>query len=133
MRILELFLKAYGPFTDCRLIFDQGPRGLHIIYGPNEAGKTSALRAVRDMLYGIPERTSDGFIHSNDQLRVGGRVGLSNGSELAFLRRKGRKRTLLTFDDSGTLEDSLLDPFLAGVSREVFETLFAIDHEELVR
>ena len=44
MKIRKLFLKAFGPFTDSTLDFS-GPANVHLIYGPNEAGKSSALRA----------------------------------------------------------------------------------------
>ena len=39
MIIRELNLVAFGPFTDRTLVFDQNMDGLHIVYGPNEAGK----------------------------------------------------------------------------------------------
>ena len=54
MKILELALHAFGPFTDAVLDLSAGQEGLHLIYGPNEAGKSSALRALRQALFGIP-------------------------------------------------------------------------------
>ena len=53
MRIDELNLAAFGPFTDRLLAF--GETGLHIVYGPNEAGKSSALRGLKALLYCIDE------------------------------------------------------------------------------
>ena len=44
MKLLTLNLKAVGPFTDLVLDLSGGEHGLHLIYGPNEAGKTSTLR-----------------------------------------------------------------------------------------
>ncbi len=132
MRILELYLKAYGPFTDVRIFFEESLSGLYIIHGGNEAGKSSALRALTDFLYGIPERTRDGFLHGNDELRIGGRICLRDGQERSFIRRKGRKNTLLTADGH-PVEDDELTPYLAGVSRDMFTTMFGIDHDELVR
>ena len=41
MRLRRLDLKAFGPFTDRTLEFDSKEPGLHIIFGPNEAGKSS--------------------------------------------------------------------------------------------
>ena len=41
MKVIELHLAAFGPFTDFRLDFQEV--GLHILYGPNEVGKSSAL------------------------------------------------------------------------------------------
>ena len=54
MKFLDLRLIAYGPFRDAKLAFEPDPLGLHMIYGPNEAGKSTALRAVKGVLYGIP-------------------------------------------------------------------------------
>ena len=132
MELRELNLIAFGPFTDRTLRFEQSPGGLYIIYGPNEAGKSSSLRALKALLFGIPTRTTDNFIHPHGDLRIGGCLRDSNGRELHFVRRKGYKNTLLT-PEGEPLDDTVLNPFLGGVTAELFGSLFAIDHEELVR
>lgn len=130
MRIDKLNLAAFGPFTDQVLVFAEN--GLHIVYGPNEAGKSSALRGLKSLLYGIDERTLDNFLHANDKLRIHGLLRTTEGKELALVRRKGRKNTLLT-PDSEVLDEQMLAPFLQGVTAELFETLFGIDHQALVQ
>ena len=70
MEIRQLNLAAFGPFTDRALAFDQEVGGLHIVYGPNEAGKSSALRGLKALLYNIDERTPDNYLHANDKLRI---------------------------------------------------------------
>ncbi|MEJ2404540.1 MAG: AAA family ATPase [Candidatus Thiodiazotropha sp.] len=129
MKVSELNLVAFGPFTQKRLSF--GKTGLHIVYGPNEAGKSSALRALKSLLYGIPERTTDNFVHANDRLRIAGRLLSDDGTELIISRRKGRKNTLLGSEDE-VLDEQVLAPFLQGVTIELFETIFGIDHQALV-
>ncbi|MCM8883209.1 MAG: AAA family ATPase [Candidatus Thiodiazotropha sp.] len=129
MKVSELNLVAFGPFTERLLSF--GKTGLHIVYGPNEAGKSSALRALKSLLYGIPERTTDNFVHANDRLRIAGILLSDDGNELRIARRKGRKNTLLGPDDV-VLDDQVLAPFLQGVTAELFETIFGIDHQALV-
>ena len=130
MIIEELNLAAFGPFTDRVLAI--GETGLHIVYGPNEAGKSSALRGLKALLYGVDERTLDNFLHANDKLRIHGLLRTSDRQELAFIRRKGRKNTLLT-PDGEVLDEQALVPFLQGVTAELFETLFGIDHQALVQ
>ena len=132
MRIQQLHLKAFGPFTDRILTFNSDHPGLHIIFGPNETGKSTALRALKTLLYGFPERTADNFLHPNDQLSVGGRLINAEGTDITFLRRKRRKSDLLG-PDGESLDDSVLDQFLHGIEREMFETLYGIDHEALVQ
>ena len=133
MKIIELKLLAFGPFTNKILELGDGQEGLHIIYGPNEAGKTSSLRALRQMLYGIDTKSSDNFIHSYEKLRIGAILRRTNGSRLEFVRRKGRINTLRTLDDETLIDESELKSFLGGVDEDLFTTMFGIDHANLVK
>ena len=130
MKIRALNLAAFGPFSERELVFDEV--GLHIVYGPNEAGKSSALRGLKALLYGIDERTLDNFNHANDKLRIYGHLQNADDRELAFGRRKGRKNTLLS-PDGEALDEQALAPYLQGVTPELFESLFGIDHQALVQ
>lgn len=132
MRIRRLELTAFGPFTDKVLEFPGEQPGLHVIYGPNEAGKSCTLRALKSWLYGFDERTRDNFVHANDQLRVAGLLENGEGNELYFARRKKRKADLL--DAAGNpLEAGLLAAMLHGIDREAFDELFGLDHDTLLR
>lgn len=131
MKLLDLHLLAYGPFTDYHLDFAAGREGLHVVFGLNEAGKTSALRALRALLYGIDERTNADFRHDKSALRIGGHFRGADGSELQCYRRKGRKNTLLDGKENPISEDHLIR-LLGGVNEPLFEQLFGIDHEALV-
>ena len=132
MRIKQLNLIAFGPFTDQTLVFDSKGPGLTIIFGLNEAGKSSSLRALKSLLYGIPERTPDNFLHPNDQLLLGGSLKADDGEQLTFLRRKRRKTCLFDSHDN-PLGPEALSPFIRGIAQDEFETLYGIDHEALVR
>ena len=132
MELCRLDLTAFGPFTDHRLDFESSGAALHIVYGANEAGKSSALRGLKALLYGIPTRTADNFIHAHQQMRVAGCLRSQHGEELDFMRRKGRKDTLLSVEGD-PLDPMALKLFLQGVSADFFESLFGIDHSALVR
>ncbi len=132
MRIKRLDLRAFGPFTDRLLDFSSDFPGLHIVYGANEAGKSSCLRALNSLFFGIPVRTDDNFIHPYDNLLIGGRLDDEEGREITFFRRKKRKADI--FDEyDNPLDQSFIDPFFSGLEREMFEALYGIDHEALVR
>lgn len=131
MRIKCLELKAFGPFTGRTIEFDSREPGLHVIFGPNEAGKSSSLRALKALLYGFPERISDNFRHANDQLLVGGCLEGTDGRELAFYRRKRRKADLLD-PDGNPMDSGTLATFLHGIEPALFESLYGIDHKILV-
>ncbi len=133
MRIDRLDLLAYGPFTEQSLDLADGDYGLHLIYGDNEAGKSTSLRALIAWLFGIPARTNDNFLHSNSQLRIGGKLRLSDGTTIEFSRKKGNKDTILKYGTNEPLDDSILTPFLpAGIDENIFTKLWGIDHGRLI-
>jgi uncharacterized protein YhaN len=133
MKILSLNLKTVGPFTGAALDLSAGEQGLHLIYGPNEAGKSSALRALSYLLFGFPYTSADNFVHPNEQLRVGGKLRLESGDELQFIRRRGKGKTLRALDDSTVVPDDRLVGFLGDLNLESFRTLFGIDHARLTQ
>jgi uncharacterized protein YhaN len=104
-----------------------------VIYGPNEAGKSSALRALRHLLYGIPGQSADDFLHPYAKMRIGATIQAGNGDRLEFIRRKGRGNTLRAADDHTVVEDATLHQFLNGVDADLFETMFGIGYPDLVR
>jgi len=132
MKLKQLHLKAFGPFTDQTLTFNSDVPGLHIIFGPNEAGKSSSLRALKALLYGFPQQTPDNFLHNYDQLLVGGCLENSAGDEICFQRRKKRKADVID-EEGNPLDTGVLTPFLKGLEPEIFESLYGIDHDTLVR
>ena len=133
MRIDRLDLTAFGPFTDISLNLSEGASGLHLIYGDNEAGKSTSLRALIAWLFGIPSRTNDNYLHLNPQLRIGGRLRISSGEVVEFVRRKGTKRTLLDPGTDATVDDSVLSLYLPrGIDENLFTKLYGIDHVGLV-
>ena len=94
MRFDQLNLPAFGPFSDFSLKLPSSKYDVHLIYGANEAGKSSLLRAIRHLFFGIPTRTTDNFLHPNAKLLIGATVS-QEGEQLTFLRKKGSKNTLL--------------------------------------
>ena len=131
MKILDLRLIAFGPFTGRVLDLSAGNHGLHVIFGPNEAGKSCALRALHALLYGIPVQTNDAFLHPYGELRVGARLRLSSGDEIEFSRRKANRGSLLGPGDA-RLDDRALDRFLDGVGPDQFRMFWGIDYARLV-
>ncbi|WP_029015032.1 ATP-binding protein [Niveispirillum irakense] len=130
MRIDRLDLEKYGHFDGYSLDLS-GEARLHIVHGANEAGKSTALAAICDLLFGVPERTRLGFRHGNAALRIGASLRKPDGDVLDIKRRKGRTRTLLAGDGITELPDGLLAPLLGGIDRGDFERLFGLDHPRL--
>lgn len=142
MKIARLLLQAFGPFTDTELDFAGNgvhpAANLHLIYGPNEAGKSSALRAMLDLRFGIPLRSPDDFRHPSNQLRIAGVFVDDQGAEIGLTRRKGRGDTLSRFDaaagqpanppEAGRELENILT---GGLERKDFEAMFGLNHIRL--
>ena len=127
MKLLDLTLDNYGPFAGLKLEFDPQAQ-VHIVYGANEAGKSSALAALGDLFYGA-RREKISFLRPKD-MRLGATVRGRNGQILQFARRRGDKNTLL--DASGAaLPDDALAPFLGAATREIFQRAFGLDSASL--
>ncbi len=133
MKILKLNLTAFGPFTDVSLDLSNDQKGLNIIYGPNEAGKSSSLRAIADFFYGIHAQTSEDFIHPYKKLRIGAQLRHSDGTVLDLLRRKANQNSIRLSDDITPLDERKLHRFLGDVDRNLFQSMFGITHERLRR
>jgi uncharacterized protein YhaN len=131
MRLRKLDLERYGPFTGRSLNFRSDAK-LHIVYGPNEAGKTCALAAIIDLLFGIERQTRHDFLHEGRELRIGATIIGRNGTSFAFRRRKGNRATIIDAGDE-PLGDDALAPHPGNITREVFCNAFGLDAEALRR
>jgi uncharacterized protein YhaN len=133
MKIKRLDLLFFGPFTNRTLDFSDGNPGLHVVLGPNEAGKSSTLRALKAWLFGIDARSQDNFIHDYRQLRVGGILETSGGQQISCVRRKGNKDTLLDAETEQPIGDNVLSNLLPGLDEKLFSQLHGIDYQGLLQ
>ena len=113
------------------MTFPSGGPNLHLIYGPNEAGKSTALRAIGGFLYDIELQTRDDFIHEKSDLRVGARLRHSSGAERAFVRKKGKPGTTLLDTSGRPIDESELKSWLSVADRDLFRQMFGLSHEQL--
>jgi exonuclease SbcC len=139
VKIARLYLNAYGAFSD-RILDFSGDANFHVIYGSNEAGKSTTLRALTGLLFGIDDRTADNFVHPHPQLRIGATLFTEQGERLSIMRRKARKQTLFALDEAtGTeltdqpLSDDVLSRLLGGLDKALYHSLFGLDMEGLTR
>lgn len=131
MRIDALRLHAFGPFTEKTLDFGAADKRLHVVFGPNEAGKSTLLRALNVLLFGFSHQYSgDAQVHAPKDLRVGACLRLEGGTILDVTRFKRRKNDLV--DASGqALDQHRFLARLGSVGPELFTQMFALDQEKL--
>ncbi|HEY2155211.1 MAG TPA: AAA family ATPase, partial [Isosphaeraceae bacterium] len=132
MKVVRLDLRAFGPFTDVALDFPADGPGLNLIHGPNEAGKSTALRALLCLLFGFPHQKEDDFLHEAKRQRVGATLRSAAGDELTVVRRRGRLKDLRGGDDETIVDASELSRHLAGVDRDRFNRLYLCGLDKLI-
>ena len=132
MRFERLFLRAFGPFTNQEIDLSGGaPGGLHVIYGPNEAGKSTSLRAVSAFLFGMPHVSPDAHLHPSNRLNVGA-ILESEGRRYELTRLKRRKDALVDVDGHPLSVDPL-PALLGNLDEGSFSARFGLDQAVLER
>ncbi|MGE6785582.1 AAA family ATPase [Ensifer adhaerens] len=132
MRLSALDLVRYGKFTDRRLDFGDGVPGtpdLHIVYGPNEAGKSTLFSGFLDLLFGIEHSSPYGFLHPYATMRVGGTIEAAGRIDRAF--RIKRKTNSLIGPDDQPLPDNLFSGALGAIDRDTYQMMFSLDDESI--
>jgi uncharacterized protein YhaN len=129
MRLRRLDLTRFGHFTDRSV--DLGPAqpgksDFHIIYGPNEAGKTTLMEAYLRLIYGFPIRSDGyGFKHALNTLQVGGLIEI-NGVATELVRLKKTANSLQ--DKHGdAIPEAILQGCLGGIAQDDYRKLFCLD------
>lgn len=139
MYIKELQIDGFGALAGLSCAFEAP---VTVVYGPNEAGKSTLLRFIRSVLYGFanrgqPEERGEPVFGG----RHGGRLVLrSDGQELVLERyadvavRRGGAAAVLR-DANGAefpLSQAELERrLLGGVSERLFRQLFAVTLDDL--
>lgn len=126
MKILRVTFRTFGPFTETTLKFPAAS-GLSIVQGRNEAGKSSALRGLHNLLFGFPSQTPDDFRFPYRQFRIEAEIEGPGGQMLHVVRRKGNKDTLRAADDREVIPESRLKSLLGQLDEQQFDNLFGMD------
>ncbi|MCX5756942.1 MAG: AAA family ATPase, partial [Candidatus Hydrogenedentes bacterium] len=147
MRIRTIAIDGYGRFQN--RVFDLAP-GLHIVFGPNEQGKSTLRAFIGDMLYGQKRSPSQRLYHEDNELRCpwaspdayGGRLTYvldNNRSFEVFRRFDRRNESVQVFDRTHGCDitaqfeqlrnrELLFAQEHLGLSKEVFLSAATISH-----
>ncbi|SNT75873.1 AAA family ATPase [Paracoccus seriniphilus] len=132
MRLRQLSLDLFGQFSGKTYDFGAATPGkpdFHIIYGPNEAGKTTTMEAFLRLLYGFPHRDGYDFLHQRKNLRVSGVLDI-DGQSHDLVRLPKRDGSLV--DGSGNaLPEMILQNALGRLSLDDYRTLLCLDDETI--
>lgn len=128
MRFSKIHLAKFGMFTDT--VLEVSSVGVNVIVGKNEAGKSTAMAAITQLLYGIPQQSTHDYVHKYSDFRIGGVLVGESGIPLEVYRIKKNGPSLRSASDD-TIGDDVLRDLLSGVSEDVFTQVFSISHDEI--
>lgn len=131
MKIKELHIYGYGKFADKKISFSD--HGIQVIYGLNEAGKSTLMSFIHSMLFGFPVKQ-----HPDKRFepKAGGKYGGALIIECEIYgtvkveRVKGRAAAgdvTLYFQDGRTGGDKELAEILKGTDRPTYQAIFSFD------
>lgn len=137
MRILELQIKNFGKFSNKTIRFHDG---INILYGKNEAGKSTIHSFIRAMLFGMEKARGRAAKYDEYSLRepwenpgyFAGVMRFESGGKIFRLERsfhKREKKASLICETDGeelSVENGDLDVLLEGLSETAFLNTFYI-------
>jgi len=130
MIIRELHIDGFGIFNGFSI--KNLDKGINILQGENEAGKSTLLKFFKYTLFGYPrfkdQRMPPVFGGSH-----GGRIVaiLSTGMEVIFERR-GDDKIALFYDSKNSNNETQWLQFLGNATRDIYENVFAFSLDELL-
>ena len=134
MRLNELHLIRYGNFENAEIVFpvtEPGSPDVTVVYGPNEAGKSTAFHALLEVLFGFRAGAHPyAFRFERSDLLVGAELHLT-GRGATVLRRNSKRSQSLLDTDNRPVADAILASALHGLTREEFEERFSLDERGL--
>ncbi|MCX6026871.1 MAG: AAA family ATPase, partial [Chloroflexi bacterium] len=131
MKIRSLRLAPYGAFQVVDLSLSEG---VSVVYGPNEAGKTTLLNAYADLLCGISRQTSMAFMAPRAHLRICARLALDDGKVLRVVRMPSNApNDLLDAETETPIPPERWAALVGALDHDRLRTQFGIDHARLVK
>lgn len=133
MRLKQLIIDAFGRFSG--KVFDFGaPRegcDFHIIYGHNEAGKTTLMAAYLRLLYGIPKNEPYASFHNGRKNLKISAVLEENGKTRFISRAPQGNSSVLTDKDRKIIAQAELETCLRGTNLQQYKNLLCLDDETI--
>lgn len=123
MEITKIEIFGYGKLSHQEFTFNR----FQAILGSNEAGKTTMINFMKDMLFGFTKRKSTHPYAPKDKSEMGGKIFINVDNIIYIVERVEGKNggDLKITDDKGTeLPSEMLKKVLGPINRNTFDNLF---------
>lgn len=134
MKITELDIDRFRIWRS--LLLKLNPNGLNVIYGPNEAGKTTLMKFVRSVLYGFePLSEEPAWQRPEDDIPWKGALRCEHSGRTWRVSRRAHQTHRGQVRISGAPDDlsksQALQVLLSDTSENIFADVFAVGVREL--
>ncbi|WP_458117866.1 AAA family ATPase [Bacillus sp. PK6-026] len=125
MNIHAIHIYGYGKFAN--QTFRLSPSNLHLVYGLNEAGKTTLMSFIESVLFGFPKtkryEPKTGVIYGGML-----EVGHPDLGQIRIERTAGKpERVTVYLEDGSTKPEGFLNELLSGVDRQLYKAIYSFD------
>lgn len=128
LRVERLHVQGFGHFSGYELALRPG---LNLLFGPNEAGKSTLLAFLRGMLFGFDRKGRSEPRYEPELGAQAGELLVETGTGSLVVRRRARVAVKVLDVEGQEVDASRLDEALAHVSRDLFCEVFAFGLDEL--
>ena len=130
MKLLKAEITEFGKYRQFSFDFTAGNQ---LIFGANEAGKSTLYHFIKAMLFGFPKKQKRKRDYETDHAYYGGALEIEIDGEVLRIERmkhlnKG-KATVIIGDE--IFPESYLQKRLAPLDSQLFEQVFTFDQEQL--
>ena len=135
MKIEQLSIDGFGQFFNRE--FGPFDTPLTVIAGPNEAGKSTLVAFIINVLFGFQQKDDALHIPALAGGKHGGRLSIIDdaGNRYVIQRHAGPGRSqghiVVTREDASPAEDGVLTRLLSAATPDLFRSAFAFDLEQL--
>lgn len=134
MKIKQAHIDGFGKWHDQDFNFNDNPQ---LIYGPNEAGKTTLMAFLVSILFGFVDgRGKKRFAQyiPKDTSSYGGSVLIEvAGQDYLIKRQPGKKggKVTVTDSDGHQGDEQMLHQLLGTMDRDLYQALFSFGQQDL--
>ncbi|WP_270344648.1 ATP-binding protein [Enterococcus thailandicus] len=132
MKILQIEINAFGKWRQKSFDFSSGNQ---LIYGENEAGKSTVYQFIQAILFGFPSKGRKKKDYTpKDGAAYGGRVWFEHPVHGEFMveryKQQNRGKAKVVFGEQ-TGSEILLGQLISPLTRELFQQVFTFQQEQL--
>ncbi len=137
MLIRSLNVEKYGVCQNTEI--DDISDDLLVIYGPNEAGKTTCMEFIRGVFYGLTNDGREKYVCGGAEQTYGGSISIESGDGQAWTVSRelattdGQRKEKLDILIGGQLHSAatMNRELLKGVDHDIFRNVFTVGLDEL--